>query len=178
MKKTTSGFTIVELLIVIVVIAILATISIVAYGGIQVRSRDAMRSDAIAKIQRALELYKADNGRYPTATPSPGANGGWEASIDDADTFIEALKPYGFSAGTPLDPINNATYRFLYYRYPADGGGRGCTISNGGFYVLLVRYENASNKLTGNSIAADCTAPQAGWSDNSGTNYAFHAYEN
>lgn len=39
MKRNMSGFTIVELLIVIVVVAILAAISIVAYNGIQVRSK-------------------------------------------------------------------------------------------------------------------------------------------
>ena len=39
MKKTKSGFTIVELLIVIVVIGILAAITIVAYNGIQSRAR-------------------------------------------------------------------------------------------------------------------------------------------
>ena len=60
-----SGFTIVELLIVIVVIAILAAISIVAYNGIQGRGRDAARSSDVRALQTALELYKADNGTYP-----------------------------------------------------------------------------------------------------------------
>lgn len=45
------GFTIVELLIVIVVIAILAAISIIAYNGIQSRARDAQRSNDIATIK-------------------------------------------------------------------------------------------------------------------------------
>lgn len=61
-KQKQTGFTIVELLIVIVVVAILATISIVAYNGIQARARDTMRTDGIAKIERALELYRVDNG--------------------------------------------------------------------------------------------------------------------
>ncbi|MCA9336234.1 prepilin-type N-terminal cleavage/methylation domain-containing protein, partial [Candidatus Saccharibacteria bacterium] len=42
-KHRLSGFTIVELLIVIVVLAILAAITIVAYNGIQQRSRDSIR---------------------------------------------------------------------------------------------------------------------------------------
>ncbi|MCA9336117.1 prepilin-type N-terminal cleavage/methylation domain-containing protein, partial [Candidatus Saccharibacteria bacterium] len=42
-KNKKTGFTIVELLIVIVVIAILAAITIVAYNGIQQRSRDSIR---------------------------------------------------------------------------------------------------------------------------------------
>ena len=51
------GFTIVELLIVIVVIAILAAISIVAYNGIQERARDADRKSEIRAYKKPLELY-------------------------------------------------------------------------------------------------------------------------
>ena len=59
------GFTIVELLIVIVVIAILAAITIVAYNGIQQRAYDtSVKSDLVA-ASKALELYKIDNGSYP-----------------------------------------------------------------------------------------------------------------
>jgi len=73
MKKTTSAFTIVELLIVIVVIAILATISVVAYNGIQSRAYNSQRKNDIAAMIKALELYYVDNGRYPAPTGSPDA---------------------------------------------------------------------------------------------------------
>ena len=63
--KRQSGFTIVELLIVIVVIGILAAISVVAYNGIQQRARDSQRQSNIANIAKALEMYYIDNGRYP-----------------------------------------------------------------------------------------------------------------
>ena len=66
MHKKLSGFTIVELLIVIVVIAILATISIVAYRGIQERTRAAEVSAGLNQAKKKLELYKVDNGNYPT----------------------------------------------------------------------------------------------------------------
>jgi prepilin-type N-terminal cleavage/methylation domain-containing protein len=61
MKKTTSGFTIVELLVVIVVIAILAAITIVAYNGIQARARDTQRIQDIKTIAKAHELYNIKN---------------------------------------------------------------------------------------------------------------------
>jgi prepilin-type N-terminal cleavage/methylation domain-containing protein len=176
-RKTNQGFTIVELLIVIVVIAILAAISVVAYQGIQVRARDAMRTEAINKIKKALELYKIDHGRYPAATVNPGV-GGWEASTDAEGSFLEHLANYGLPGGGPLDPINEGTNAILYYRYAAGGSsGTGCDSSKGGFYVLRVRYEDPGNKPEGNSIEPYCTNPQASWIGSSNM-YVFHSFEN
>jgi len=61
------GFTIVELLIVIVVIAILAAFTIVAYNGIQQRARASEASAALSQAKKKLELYKVDNSAYPTS---------------------------------------------------------------------------------------------------------------
>jgi len=68
------GFTIVELLIVIVVIGVLAAISVAAYSGIQGKARDSQRLQDLASIQKALELYKVENGRYPPVVPTAEAN--------------------------------------------------------------------------------------------------------
>ncbi|WP_276833866.1 type IV pilin protein, partial [Chryseobacterium cucumeris] len=68
MKKTTSGFTIVELLIVIVVIGILAAISVVAYNSVQVRARDAERISDVNQLHKALELFYAENNYYPAVS--------------------------------------------------------------------------------------------------------------
>lgn len=72
------GFTIVELLIVIVVIAILAAISIVAYNGIQNRAYDASIRNDLATLAKKAELYRIDeaNGRYPFGTQYDAADNG------------------------------------------------------------------------------------------------------
>lgn len=59
------GFTIVELLIVIVVIGILAAIVIVAFNGIQARARDSSKESSVKSLMKAIELYNAENGSYP-----------------------------------------------------------------------------------------------------------------
>lgn len=78
-----SGFTIVELLIVIVVIAILAAISIVAYNGIQGRARDSERKTELASLKKALHYYYADNGDYADAGCGNGTGSGWLTSDYD-----------------------------------------------------------------------------------------------
>jgi len=65
MQKTKSGFTIVELLIVIVVIGVLAAITVVAYNGIQNRGYEAsVRSDAASNVKKMM-LFQVDNSRFP-----------------------------------------------------------------------------------------------------------------
>ena len=63
--KKNQGFTIVELLIVIVVIGILAAITIVSYNGVQARARNAARVSDITELQKKIEVYAIENGSYP-----------------------------------------------------------------------------------------------------------------
>lgn len=61
------GFTIVELLIVIVVIGILAAITIVAFNGIQSRANDTSVQSDLKNIGNLVEQYYAINGSYPSS---------------------------------------------------------------------------------------------------------------
>lgn len=69
------GFTIVELLIVIVVIAILATISVVAYNGVQNRANDTAVQSDLKQIAKKFELYKVDKDVYPVGSSQIGPLG-------------------------------------------------------------------------------------------------------
>jgi len=137
MRKSRSGFTIVELLIVVVVIAILAAISIVAYTGIQNRANDSRRLQDIASIRKALDIYKVNNGRYPIAQANPGINA-WEVSVDP--NFLSSLN--NVASAMPTDPKNTTDHYYAYYRYSA--GSNGCPSSAGNYYVLrIVGLESA-----------------------------------
>ena len=66
MEKDQQGFTIVELLIVIVVIAILATVSVVAYVGIANKAYDTAVKSDLVNMAKKLESVRAETGYYPS----------------------------------------------------------------------------------------------------------------
>jgi len=71
-RRSEGGFTLVELLIVIVVIAILAAIVINTFSGVQARARDTERQTDVKAVASQLEVYYTDNGYYPTPTQMAG----------------------------------------------------------------------------------------------------------
>lgn len=105
------GFTIVELLIVIVVIAILAAISIVAYNGIQARTKDTARIQKVTEIAKALELYKVDKGQYPPILDASSQEGSCGSQTDNwghcdrLKQITDMLVPY---ASVDLLPLSDA----------------------------------------------------------------------
>lgn len=59
------GFTLVEMLIVIAIIAILASVALVSVGGVRQSARDTKRVSDMSKLQQQLEVYYSQNGSYP-----------------------------------------------------------------------------------------------------------------
>lgn len=95
MKKTTSGFTLAEILIliVIVIIAILTTITVVIYNGIQDRARTTNISTLLTAYITALEMYKIDNGYYPVLSDvDEMQNGGWRSMCLGLDSNYQATR--------------------------------------------------------------------------------------
>lgn len=74
-KLARTGLTIVEVLIIIVVIGILATITIVSYRGVQIQAEDFKRQDAMKSVETRVEAYAAQHdGTYPATTANAPAN--------------------------------------------------------------------------------------------------------
>lgn len=105
-----TGFTIVELLIVIVVIGILAAISLAAYGSVQAKARDSSRKSDVASIVKSLGMYEANSGPMYTASGcGAGGNGnGWFNYSYGApgSDMNECLKTAGVTTSTIADPQN------------------------------------------------------------------------
>ena len=84
-----SGFTIVELLVVIVVIGILAAITVVSYTGITSKANIAVLQSDLSNASQMLKVYQATYGSYPTAL-----NGNYCPSLPTPDTTL-CLKASG-----------------------------------------------------------------------------------
>jgi prepilin-type N-terminal cleavage/methylation domain-containing protein len=124
MKRANTGFTIVELLIVIVVIGILAAITIVAYNGVQERARASSVSSALSQANKKLAVYQVDSpDSYPIDKTALEAIG-----IKDSSTVSYQ---YTRTAGPPDTYCLTATTGSTSYKIssaaptPAAGGCAG-----------------------------------------------------
>lgn len=179
-RRRPSGFTIVELLIVVVVISIIATITIVTFNGVQARARDTVRLQDMKSIIKALEAYKSVNGAYPAVTSTLNA-GGWEVSSDGnaATNYIAVLNASAISSKLPIDPVNTANpaatspgrsssnWIYFYYRYPA--GSYGCDVTRGAYYIMgISRMDTVPSgqnhpESPGFSCSGRNWGPEAAW---------------
>lgn len=146
MKFTHHGFTIVELLIVIVVIGVLSTITTVTYSGFQNRAKNTQTAQAMGAWIKAMKLYKADKGQWPPYGTCLGTNylyGPYGtdttgvaqcrqtvagSGFTESAAFKTAMIPYvGSSLPTPAFVTARSSdtnwYRGLTYVYGGGGSG-------------------------------------------------------
>jgi prepilin-type N-terminal cleavage/methylation domain-containing protein len=127
---TRSGFTIIELLVVIVVIGIIATITTVVYSNLQTRSKMSKIETDLASVQKMVEAYKSRTGSYPVTNAN--LNPDWFNAAARTDSNCSIDPPSS-------DWVPNLTSS-LPQSSPATGvnGLPGCYVyaSNGTVYIL------------------------------------------
>ena len=125
-SKNQKGFTIVELLIVIVIIAILAAITVVAYNGITSRTRQSILQGDLQQTAKLIENYKTTSGSYPGSlsqlnngqgvTASNGAQYAYTTSGNDYQLTISS------SQSTDKFNISNTTGKIQAGAWPGHDG--------------------------------------------------------
>lgn len=101
-KENSKGFTLIELIIVMVTIAILSGLSLFALQGARRQGRDARRRSDLESVRSALELYKADCNLYPASLPAVGSALS-ATCTGSSNTYIQSI---------PGDPTSSANYYY------------------------------------------------------------------
>lgn len=142
--KQKSGFTLIELMVVIVIIGVLVSIGTFAFLSSQKKSRDSRRKSDLDSVTRALEMYNTDIGSYPSG--GTGANEGTIIGCGDTTkitcawgtSFANSVKSINYMIKLPIDPIEGRRY---YYERVGTNGYR--------LYARLDNLEDSSIPTTG-----------------------------
>ena len=130
------GFTLIEVLIAIAIIAVLSTITYASFTTSREIARDNTRKTDLKNLQVAIELYKAQYGRYPDGCNGSGAWSGQDSAsyicptplnsvIPNCNGYICGLVP-DFIAKLPADPDPGRSASAGYI-YTTTGGNGSAT---------------------------------------------------
>jgi prepilin-type N-terminal cleavage/methylation domain-containing protein len=145
LKKHNKGFTIVELLIVIVVIGILALLVITTYSGIQAKARNSKRQSDVTALQTQLEAFFQQSGYYPSLGDLNG--GSWLSSNMkslDQNALIDPSNP------TQSKTLASSPTAKQYSYEVTDSSGNSCESDHTtcAKYTLTATYEGTVNGST------------------------------
>lgn len=152
MKKLAGkkGFTLVELLVVMAIISILATVILSGFRASQRRSRDAVRKSDLRQIGQALELFNSDHNQYPVGNSGriaacPFNTAGPETDCQFGTGEMEDNEGHLYFRQLPNDPVNDGAGTPTYY-YRSLTGQRAFQI-----------YAHLENPEDQNCINSDCS---------------------
>lgn len=107
------GFTLIEILVAATILALLSALAIANFSTANKSSRDARRKADLEQVRTALELYRSQNGYYPTGS-------GWVVLSPTLDVLVTG----GYIAELPKDPFPATHADYKAYKYKAtDGAG-------------------------------------------------------
>ena len=114
-----SGFTLVELLVVMAILSVLVSIIAGGFRSSQARGRDAERKSDLKQIANSLELYFSDYNKYPDILP-------WGAEFTDGKTTyfkvvpVDPVGSYDYVYAVPDSPTNQMYQLYAYLENTED----------------------------------------------------------
>lgn len=144
------GFTLVEILIVVAIIGILASVALIGLGPVQKRGRDSRRISDLRETQSAIELYYSKCGYYPGGVADPDCPSN-HTDVTDWDGLADSITGSNLGVSRlPNDPSANREYVY--------------GSSDGSTYVLGASLEDTNNNvlkddIDGNPEGVDCEDP-------------------
>lgn len=101
-RRDANGFTMVELMIVVSIVGILATLAVPSYQGTLVRAREAALRQDLFTMRDVLDQHRADQGKYPSS--------------------LQALVGAGYLRAIPNDPFTGSTATWQEMTLPVEEG--------------------------------------------------------
>lgn len=172
MRITSKGFTLIELMVTIAIIAILASIGYSVFGNAQKRARISRRIQDLNGLKAALETYKAGTGSYPNSVSS--------GAFSCINNFTQLVPNYIITI--PNDPLDGTGVTTNCYQYKTNAN------NSGSEYKLRTNTTiSSSNEMSSNDFKTqptlidpaldggiDCTVSTSGivtgWAVYSGSN--------
>lgn len=143
-NKKQTGFTIVELLIVIVVIGILAAIVVVVYNGVRDNAKDTQRKTDLTTISKAMQIWSINSGKsfeeLTTGYSGGGATGFFGSGYNGNPSIRQALVNAG---QLPTSITDEPDYRYMLTR---------CTDENDNRRVIMGRLANPPDQTIAEQI--------------------------
>ncbi|WP_107852711.1 type IV pilin protein [Oceanimonas marisflavi] len=123
-NKVVQGFTLVELLIVVIILSILAAIVIPQFSASTDDAKTASAQSTLANLRSMIDLYYQQHGAYPgngtaiSANACTGTKGTGDGTLANAgQTFIDQLTLYSNDAGGACSVSDTSNHRFgPYYK--------------------------------------------------------------
>jgi general secretion pathway protein G len=109
------GFTLIELMVVVALIALIAAAVLATLSSARIKSRDARRLADIKSIQTALDLYVTNARVFPNPTVAEGV------CLNNTDAISALLINTSSIAVMPQDPLQNCSDNFHYHYTSTDG---------------------------------------------------------